>query len=161
DGTLIGKYRKTHLFACSPVYEHHCLSPGDSYEIMEIGGLKFGLLICYDLRFPELARSLALKGAQVLVLVSAWPRSRIEHWRILCAARAIENQLYMVAANRVGQDGEMVFGGSSCLVDPYGIVIGSANDSGEALLVGEIDEEKIASVRKKMPVFEHRREDIY
>jgi len=104
-GELMGKYRKAHLAAYPPLDEDSCISPGDSLSAIAIGDMTWGLMICYDLRFPELSRSLVLQGAEVLVLCSAWPFPRVFHWDILTRARAIENQAYLIAANRVGNDG--------------------------------------------------------
>lgn len=161
NGELIGKYRKTHLAAYPPLDEDSCISPGNALEIIEIGDMKWGLMICYDLRFPELSRSLVLKGAEVLVLGSAWPFPRVSHWKTLTCARALENQAYVIAANRVGTDGKLTFCGSSCIVDPYGVIVASAAEDREALIVGEINKENLISVRNCMPIFHHRRMDLY
>ncbi len=160
-GELLGKYRKAHLAAYPPLDEDSCISPGNALEIVEIGGMKWGLMICYDLRFPELARSLVLKGAEVLVLCSAWPFPRVTHWKMLTGVRAIENQAYFIAANRVGTDGMVTFCGSSCIVDPYGVIVASAAEDREALIVGEISKDHLISVRQRMPIFQHRRADLY
>ena len=161
NGELLGKYRKAHLAAYPPLDEDSCISPGNSLEIIQIGDMKWGLMICYDLRFPEMSRSLVLKGAEVLVLCSAWPFPRVTHWKTLTCARAIENQVYFIAANRVGTDGMVTFCGSSCIADPYGVIVASAAEDREALIVGEISKENLISVRNRMPIFLHRRKDIY
>lgn len=160
-GKMIAKYRKAHLADYPPLNEGSCITPGNSLETVTLGGLTFGLMICYDLRFPEMSRKLVLSGARVLVLCSAWPFPRLIHWQTLIAARAIENQCYFIAANRTGTDGPAVFCGSSRIVDPYGIIITSAAENREELIVGEISEETNASVRKNMPIFQHRRKDMY
>lgn len=160
-GELAAKYRKAHLFTPSPVNEDRCLTAGKSLEVVTIGDLKWGLMICYDLRFPELARALALKGAEVLALCTAWPFPRVSHLQTLVQARAIENQVYVVSANRVGTDGPVTFCGSSCIVDPYGVTIASAAADREELVVGEINRETLAWVRSRMPVFQDRRTDLY
>ena len=161
QGELIGKYRKTHLAAYPPFNEHNSISPGNSLEIITIGDFKIGLMICYDLRFPEIARSLVLKGANVLLLSSAWPFPRLIHWETLIRARAIENQAYFIAANRVGSVGKTTFCGSSRIVDPYGVVVSSAAENREELIIGEISKKTVLSVREQMPIFSHRREDLY
>jgi len=161
NGELLGKYRKAHLAAYPPLDEDSCISPGNALEIIEIGDMKWGLMICYDLRFPELSRSLVLKGAEVLVLCSAWPFPRVIHWKMLTCARAIENQAYFIAANRVGTDGIVTFCGSSCIIDPYGVIVASAAEDQEALIVGEINKDYLHSVRQRMPIFQHRRADLY
>lgn len=160
-GELLGKYRKAHLAAYPPLDEDSCFSPGNSLAIITIGDMKWGLMVCYDLRFPELSRSLALKGAEVLVLCSAWPFPRVTHWKTLTCARAVENQAYLIAANRVGTDGMVTFCGSSCIIDPYGVIIASAAEDREALIVGEISHDHLISVRQRMPIFQHRRADLY
>jgi len=161
SGELLGKYRKAHLAAYPPLDEDSCISPGNFLAIIEIGAMKWGLMICYDLRFPELSRSLVLKGAEVLMLCSAWHFPRVTHWKTLTCARAIENQAYFIAANRVGTDGLVTFCGSGCIVDPYGVIVASAAEDREALIVGEISKENLISVRSRMPIFQHRRADLY
>ncbi len=160
-GKLLGKYRKIHLAAYPPLDEDSCFSPGNTLAIIEIGDMKWGLMICYDLRFPELSRALILKGAEVLVVCSAWPFPRVTHWKTLTCARAIENQAYLIAANRVGTDGMVTFCGSSCIVDPYGVIVASAAEDREAMIMGEISQENLISVRSRMPIFQHRRNDLY
>ncbi|MDZ7317539.1 MAG: carbon-nitrogen family hydrolase [candidate division KSB1 bacterium] len=161
NSSLVGKYRKAHLAAYPPLDEDSCFSPGNSLSIATIGEMNWGLLICYDLRFPEMARSLVLKGAEVLVLCSAWPFPRVTHWKTLTAGRAIENQAYVVAANRTGSDGPVTFCGSSCIIDPYGAVLASAAEDREELLVAEIRKGVLTTVRSRMPIFRHRRPELY
>lgn len=160
-GVLKGKYRKIHLAGYPPLLEDHCIEPGNALETVSIHGMTFGLTICYDLRFPELSRSLVLGGAEVLVLIAAWPFPRITHFKTLIRARAVENQTYMVVANRVGTDGSVTFCGSSCLVDPYGVTLASAAEDTEAFIKAEVTSEAVQSVRSRMPVFKHRRQDLY
>jgi omega-amidase len=161
DGDLMAKYRKTHLAAISPLHEDKIFTAGNSLETVQIGDMTWGLMICYDLRFPEVSRSLALEGCEVLVLSSAWPFPRLRHWNTLIAARAIENQVFVAAANHVGKNSSDTFCGSSRIVDPFGITIASASEEREALIIGDIEKTELVRVRKNMPVFEHRREDIY
>jgi predicted amidohydrolase len=156
DGKLVGKYRKNHLADYPPLNEGSCITPGLDLEIVEIDNIKFGLITCYDLRFPEISRSLVLKGVDVLVLCSAWPFPRLIHWNTLIRARAIENQVYFVAANRTGTDGSVTFCGSSRIIDPYGVIISSASENYESRISGQINLEEIKKVRKNMPVFSHR-----
>ncbi len=160
-GELIGKYRKIHLLSADPVNENQHLIAGDSPEMVQIGDMKCGLLICYDIRFPELSRYLVNQGAMVLIVCSAWPLSRQNHWITLTTARAIENQSYIVAANRVGTDGNLTFCGLSCIVDPYGISVEEGSEDREELLIGEVTLEAVKSVRASMPVFEDKRDDLY
>ena len=159
-GSLIGSYRKTHLFSVEPVNEDRYLAAGDSLEIVDIGGMRWGLSICFDLRFPEVYRALVKRGAEVMVVCAAWPVPRQSHWKMLTVARAIENQSYVVAANRIGTDG-LKFCGSSCIVDPYGDVIASGSEASEELVVAEIDQKTITTLRDDMPLLKNRRENLY
>lgn len=161
-GEVIAKYRKTHLFAPAPIEEDRCCTAGDCLTNITMGPLRFGLTICYDLRFPELYRSLAVdQQVNVFINSSAWPFPRVEHLRVLATARAIENQGYVVLANRVGRDGGVPFCGSSVIVDPYGIAIAAASADREELVLATLSTEVIAAVRKKMPVLAHRRPELY
>ena len=118
--------------------------------------------ICYDLRFPELYRALACdRGVDVFVISSAWPFPRVEHLRALSVARAIENQSYVILSNRVGKDGGVPFCGSSAIIDPYGVIVAAASTDREELVTAELSRDVIESVRKRMPIFEHRRRDLY
>jgi len=161
DGSLLGRYRKTHLFTPDPIREERIFAPGASLTLLAIQELTWGFSICYDLRFPELYRLLALRGAEVLVNSTAWPLSREKHWDILTRARAIENQAYFIGVNRVGNDNDFRFCGRSRIVDPFGELVAEASSDREELQVGEIDPEKIRRFRVKLPVFMSRREDIY
>ena len=163
NGNVIGSYRKTHLFTGTPIGEDECFSAGDELRSFAFGqGFRLGLTICYDLRFPEVYRTLAIEeGANVFVLSSAWPFPRVEHFRILVSARAIENQGYMIVSNRVGTDDGVTTCGCSAIIDPYGVTLASASTDREELVQAEISEEAITSVRSKMAVFAQRRPDIY
>jgi predicted amidohydrolase len=161
-GEIVAKYRKTHLFSPPPIEEDKCFAPGNELVSVAVGTLRLGLTICYDLRFPEVYRTLACEqGVNVFIISSAWPFPRVEHQRVLATARAIENQSYVVLSNRVGKDDGVSFCGSSAIIDAYGVVIASASADREELIVGEISEEVISSVRDGMEVFDHRRQDIY
>lgn len=161
-GTILTKYRKTHLFAVAPIDEHKCFSPGNSFTALSFAGFRFGLSICYDLRFPEMYRHLAAEeNVNAFIISSAWPFPRVEHLRVLALARAIENQSYVIVANRVGADDGVSFCGSSTIIDPYGVVVASASTDREELLETELSEDLVASVRSRMEVFAHRRRDLY
>jgi omega-amidase len=162
SGKIAGGYRKTHLFTGAPIGEDKCFAPGSEFKSFPFGGLRLGLSICYDLRFPEVYRTFAVEqGANVFVLSSAWPFPRVEHFRILCAARAIENQSYMIVSNRVGTDDGVTCCGSSVIIDPYGVNLAFASTDQEELIQAEISEEAIKSVRNKMAVFAQRRPELY
>ena len=161
-GDIAGKYRKTHLYAVAPVEEQTCFAPGDCFASFELGSLRFGFSICYDLRFPEMYRELATEqGAGAFILSSAWPFPRVEHFRTLAMARAIENQSYVVASNRVGKDHDLWFCGSSAIIDPRGVVIAAASADREELIHADLSQELILSVRNRVESFAHRRQDLY
>jgi predicted amidohydrolase len=156
-GEILAKYRKMHLFSPEPVKENSVCSAGDEVVSLQVKGMNIGLGICYDLRFPELWRTLAVDHAtSTFAISSAWPFPRVEHLRVLATARAIENQSYVVLANRVGTDWTIPFCGSSCIVDPYGTVIAAASPNREEILVADLKDEVVAEVRGAMPVLEHR-----
>jgi predicted amidohydrolase len=158
NGKLTGSYSKTHLFGL--MNEPDYLTVGDSLSLIDFNSAKTGLSICYDLRFPELFRSYSLRGAEMILIPAEWPHPRLAHWQTLLRARAIENQMYVVACNRVGKDQNNTFFGHSMIIDPWGEIL-VEGDEDEALLIAEIDLEKVAQVRKKIPVFKDRRPDVY
>ncbi len=155
EGKTVAAYRKVHLFDALSVRESDTMAPGDALPpVVEIAGVKVGVAICYDLRFPELFRHLALQGAQLIAVPSAWYQGPVKelHWTTLLQARAIENTLYVAGCNLVGA----VFCGRSALFDPFGIQVIGAGE-GEELIAGAIDPERIRAVRKKLPSLENRR----
>lgn len=161
-GEVLAKYRKTHLVTAAPLDERVCLSPGNEFVSCKIDSFNFGLSICYDLRFPEMARTLVVKhGASVIVNSSAWPVVRAEHLRILAVARAVENQSYFIIANRVGTDDGVTFCGGSVIVDPSGKIIATASSDREELIQATISQEIIAETRNRVTVFAHRRPELY
>lgn len=162
DGEIVAKYRKTHLFAPAPVAEHLCFKPGESLGHFKLDAFPMGLSICYDLRFPEVYRGLATAhNTSVFVVSSAWPFPRLEHFRILCLARAIENQSYLVVANRVGTDNGVTFCGSSAIIDPSGSIVAVASSDREETIAAELSEDVLKTVRTAMPVFDDRRPELY
>jgi omega-amidase len=161
-GNIRAKYRKTHLVTAAPLDERPVFTGGDAFVSCELNRFNLGLTICYDLRFPEVCRALAVEhGANVFVNSSAWPFPRLEHLRILALTRAIENQCYLILANRVGTDDGVTFCGTSAIIDPYGVIVAAASADREELLQADISEEVIKSVRGRMAVFDHRRQDLY
>jgi omega-amidase len=150
-GEIAARYRKMNLFPLSKEYE--IFEPGDEIETFRINGLVAGLMICFDLRFPELSRQYIAKKCSMLVVSSAFPFPRLDHWRILLKARAIENQMYIAASNRVGKDGGLWFCGNSSVIDPWGVVVSTANETDEGIIYGEIIKEKVMSVRNTIPCF--------
>ncbi len=158
NGRLMGVYRKIHLFRLFD--EDRYLQEGGSALTMDLPWGPTSVAICYDLRFPELFRRYANEGAVLILLVAEWPLERIEHWRTLIQARAIENQVYIVAVNSAGETGDKVFGGHSMIVDPWGKIVTEAGEE-PMLLTGEVELERVKQVRKQIPVFEDRRPDLY
>ena len=157
-GHCIASYSKTHLF--SPMGENRHYSPGNSLCTFELDGIKAGLIICYDIRFPELIRSLALKGMDILFAVSQWPDVRIPHLHTLAAARAIENQTYVACCNSCGKAGQTQYGGRSVIINPLGETIAAAG-ANEEMLTGEADFSILPNIRSAIPVFCDRRQDMY
>jgi predicted amidohydrolase len=161
-GSIAAKYRKTHLYAVAPIEEQKCFAPGNSFESFALGDLKFGFSICYDLRFPELYRKLVTeKNVGAFVISSAWPFPRVEHWRVLAQARAIENQAYVIASNRVGKDDELWFCGNSAIIDPRGVVIATASADREELIHADLSQGLVSLVRQRVQSLGHRRRDLY
>lgn len=160
SGELVYEYDKVHLVPM--LNEHDYLAGGETVpEVFELEGIKMGLIICYDLRFPEIIRSLALDGAQVLHIVAEWPAARTRHWKVLQIARAIENQMYVVSANRVGEYAGVEFAGASMAIDPWGDVLLEGSEEEEETLSISLDLEKVESVRKEVPIFTSRVPHLY
>ncbi|PEJ47770.1 carbon-nitrogen hydrolase [Bacillus sp. AFS002410] len=157
-GEIVKAYDKIHLFQL--MNEHHYLQAGETDGLFEINGLTAAGFVCYDLRFPEWIGAHSQKGAKVLFFVAEWPIQRMNHWETLLKARAIENQCYVVACNRVGKDLANTFGGGSMIIDPWGEVI-SKGSPNEEIIFGEIDPKKVDEIRGTIPIFEDRREGIY
>jgi len=158
NGKLAGVYRKLHLF--SLLGEERAFDSGDSWLLAETSVGKLGVIICYDLRFPELSRRLALEGAAVICVPAQWPRPRQEHWRTLLRARAIENQLFVVACNACGPIGRLDFFGMSMIIDPKGEVLAEA-DAAESEIVASLDMQLMADWRAQIPCFNDRRPELY
>ena len=158
DGALLGSYRKIHLFRL--MQEPRYLAPGDHATLCPTLWGPVGLAICYDLRFPELFRVMALAGAVLFLVPAQWPVRRIEAWLLLARARAVENELFVAACNRVGQDGDVVFPGRSCVVDPWGNALVEGDDS-ERLLVASVDLREVRKARRYLTVYEDRRPEAY
>jgi predicted amidohydrolase len=159
EGKIVDCYRKIHLFDALSIRESDRMIPGDTLPpVFTIKGVRIGLAICYDLRFPELFRNLALRGADLILLPSAWYAGPLkeEHWLTLLKARAIENTVYMAGANLTGG----AFSGRSAIFDPFGVLIAGAGES-LGLVMGKIDIDRIKEVRAKLPTLEHCRMDLF
>jgi predicted amidohydrolase len=154
-------YRKHHLFGYES-REAELLVPGESLGTTEFDGFTLGMTTCYDLRFPELYRELAAAGATLILVPSAWPYPRVDHWRLLPRARAVENQLFVATCNGSGSFGETTLCGRSAIYDPWGEVLAEAGASGHAgdepaIVTADIDPERVASVREEFPALGDRR----
>jgi len=150
------RYRKHQPFTAGG--ESEVFTAGDHLLLFDWQQWCVGLTICYDLRFPELYRSLALGGAELLVNIANWPRRRISHWVTLLKARAIENQCYVAGVNRVGEDPENHYPGRSVVVDPHGKIIADAGDKAGVASV-EIDIENIRAWRREFPALDDVRHE--
>ena len=158
NGKLAGLYRKIHLF--SLLGEDRAFSGGDSWLLADTSIGRVGVIICYDLRFPELSRRLAVEGAQVVCVPAQWPKPRQEHWRTLLRARAIENQLFVVACNTCGRVGKLDFFGMSMIIDPRGELLAEGGES-EGELVAELDLQAMNDWRGQIPCFNDRKPEYY
>ncbi|MEO8231400.1 MAG: nitrilase-related carbon-nitrogen hydrolase [Ignavibacteriota bacterium] len=148
QGKIITTYRKIHPFAYSK--ENIFYGKGKEVVITKVKGLKIGLSICYDLRFPELYRYYAKEKVDMIVDIANWPDTRIEHWRTLLKARSIENQCYVAGINRVGDDPKLHYTGFSSVFDPMGKEIVTVENE-EKIIIAEIDKFYVNDVRKKLP----------
>lgn len=158
DGTLLGSYRKAHLF--SPSGEDRWFRRGTGGDVIPTPLGTAGPLICYDLRFPELARKYFLSGATLLLVPAQWPAARKAHWDTLLAARAIENQLFVVAANATGTSGPFTFPGGSVIVSPTGERLAEGGTE-EGVVIAEIDPKKADDFRRRIPCAADRNEKSY
>jgi predicted amidohydrolase len=157
-GRQVGRYRKLHLF--SPMREDRFFRAGNATLAVDTSVGRIGVAICYDLRFPELFRRLALDGADVICLSAQWPKPRQEPWRTLLKARAIENQVFMVATNCCGMQGNIDFFGMSMIVSPRGEVLAEGGEEPCEVLV-ELDREDLRAYREAIPAWHDRRPDVY
>jgi predicted amidohydrolase len=157
SGELIAIYDKVHLVPM--LDEHKYLIAGNSCCVQKIEDLTFGFAICYDIRFCEFMRKLALKGAQVLVVAAEWPLVRLSHWQALLKARAIENQCYVVAANNTAM-GVAPFAGHSQALAPDGSLL-CQFEFQQGVLHLSLNAEVVNRIREAVPVFKDRRPEVY
>jgi predicted amidohydrolase len=155
EGNVAATYRKQYLFGWD-AGERSVMSAGDDLMVTPTPLGPTGLATCYDLRFPELFRSLVDDGATAFVIASGWPAARIEHWSVLARARAIENQAWLVACNTAGEHNGVAMGGRSLVVDPLGQVVAEAGTAEQVLRV-ELDPAAATAWREKFPVLQDRR----
>jgi len=159
DGAMLGSYRKIHLYNAFGGRESDRIQPGDGTTLVfELGGLSIGVMTCYELRFPEMARQLAERGAQLLLLPAAWVRGPLKemHWETLARARAIENTVYLATCGQVSDR----YCGLSAIYDPMGVMIVSAGET-EGIATGEVSPERLEAVRRTNPSLAMRRPDLY
>ncbi len=145
-GEIIGIYRKNFLFPLTR--EKELFKPGDKLEVFDTPFGKLGIIICYEVRFPELAKRLMKKGAEIIAVPAEFPKQRIEHWKTLLRARAIENQLFVAGVNCV--EGDLDYGGNSMLIDPEGRILAEGG-SYQEILMCDIDLNEVQKTREKLP----------
>lgn len=170
DGGLVARYRKIHLFDVEipdgvTHRESDTVAPGDHLVICDVDDLRVGLSVCYDLRFPEMYREMVIQGAGMIVVPAAFTFfTGRDHWQVLLRARAIENQCYVLAAGQVGthpaDGGVGRTNGQSMLIDPWGTVLACAPDA-PSMIVGEVDQARMLSIRTEVPSLANRRPDAY
>lgn len=158
DGERLVKYRKAHLFRL--MNEEKYLESGDKKGNFLLGNVPVAGVICYDIRFPEWMRTHMLNGSRGLFVVAEWPKPRVNHWRNLLISRAIENQCFVIACNRVGSDANNEFGGHSVVIDPWGNVVAEGGFD-EEIVYAEVDFTKVEAIREQIPIFQDRRPDLY
>jgi len=167
DGEIVARYSKIHMFDVAleggeAYRESSVVAPGDEIVTFDMDGVTVGLAICYDLRFPELFRILALRGAEVVVLPAAFTmRTGKDHWEVLIRARAIENQVFMLAPGQHGtyDDAHWCFGRST-IVDPWGVVLATAQDA-DTVITATLDMGRLTAVRRQVPSLANRMPDRY
>jgi omega-amidase len=157
NGELVGEYSKAHLFRLMD--EHLYLQAGNEMNRFALDELEAGGVICYDIRFPEWLRAHALDGAKVLFVPAQWPTPRIDHWKTLLQARAIENQCFVIAVNRIANKVEN-FNGQSMVIQPWGEVLWTGAQD-EELAIIDVDFSIVDEVRTRIPVYDDRRPNLY
>lgn len=154
DGAVLHRYRKVHVFGYQSL-EAVLLTPGDEVSAVPTPFGALGATTCYDLRFPEIWRGLVGAGAELVVTSAAWPEARLAHWRLFTQARAVEEQVLLIACNAVGEQGGVRLGGRSRVVDPWGTVLAEAGQD-EGITTVEVDPGVVARTRAEFPVLGDR-----
>ena len=169
EGEIMGKYWKTHLFDApnrpdikGGIRESDHVEAGTELPVFQTNPAKVGVSVCSDLRFPEVYRELALKGAEVIVCASAFLSPRFDHWEFFLRARATENQCWVVASGQYGVEPQsgIAFVGRSMVVDPWGTVVATASDE-EGVITTEIDLNFAEEIKRRYPLMDQRRPDMY
>ncbi len=165
QGNFVGQYRKTHLFDALDSQESKTVAQGDELGIFDLDFGRIGIMVCYELRFPEIARTLVLRGAEIIFVPSAFPFGaalppRTDHWDILTASAAISNLACVVAVNQFGEPGGEKLFGRSAIIDAWGTRLAQP-PAGEGVAVGEVDLSYQRRLRERLPVLSHRRPELY
>ncbi|MCK2035722.1 carbon-nitrogen family hydrolase [Microbacterium sp. SSW1-49] len=155
DGELIHSYRKMHVFGYKSL-EAELLAPGESITATTWPFGEVGSTTCYDLRFPELWRGLVDEGAETVITPAAWPQARLAHWRLFTSARAVENQMLIIACNAAGEQRGVTLAGHSRVIDPWGNVLLEADDA-EGIFSIDVDPDIVRQVRAEFPVLGDRK----
>ena len=155
SGTRQLVYRKHHLFGYESA-ETRLLTPGERIDTADVGGFTVGVTTCYDLRFPELYRKLVDLGATLVLVPSAWPYPRVEHWKTLSRARAVENLAYVATINGSGEFEEATLLGRSAVYDPWGTTVAAAGDE-PTTVTADVDPRRVREIREEFPSLRDRR----
>lgn len=150
-GENISKYRKNNLFKLTG--EDKIFKKGNNLEVFKIKDYKFGLQICFDIRFSNISKFYRDKDCDGIIVVSAFPHLRLEHFKTILKCRAIENQMYVIVSNRTGKDNGIIFCGNSCIIDPWGEIKNSLNENEEGIIFSKVNKNKIKEVRSKIPMY--------
>ena len=166
EGNIVGVYRKNHI-PFSRTYEKYYFTQGDGFPVFDTPFGRLGVLICYDRRFPESFRELTKKGAEIILIpIASWTikdsgQSELPFWEAEMRVRALENQVYVVAANKSGEEDKLVFIGNSMIVDPAGNILARTDDAENVLVLADLDTAAVRAVRDRSPLYRDRRPDIY
>ncbi|MEC7800615.1 MAG: nitrilase-related carbon-nitrogen hydrolase [Verrucomicrobiota bacterium] len=158
EGKLLGQYDKMHLIHSAGEQNVH--SQGDDCKIIHLNNWNICPVICYDLRFPEFFRKGMDMGANLYVVIACWPKVRVSHWKSLIRARAIENQSYVIGVNRTGKEPRNIYSGNSMFIDPQGEIIQELGDEVD-VIIGQADINEVINWRKKFPVLEDVRTELF
>jgi predicted amidohydrolase len=168
SGHVAAVYRKVHLFDAQPpggvtYLESEYITPGEELKVVDVGEMRLGMSVCFDVRFAELYRALTLAGANVLAVPAAFSAlTGPAHWEVLVRARAIENHAYVIAAAQAGTTVEgLATHGHSMIVDPWGVVLAEASDTGEDVLITDLDVRQVHERRAQIEVLRLRRPEVY
>lgn len=156
-GNELGRYRKTHLWAA----ESKWATPGNQFVTFKTEYAHFGLMLCYDTRFPEVSRTLALQGVDVALVASAWRSTHVEEWRFCARARALDNGIFLAGSDAILEAEHFTCAGGSLIAGPDGRVMASANYEEEGMITAEIDTERITERRQDLPLLQQRRPELY